>query len=177
MNKYSKLLEARNIQYILFDSNADIIYPNVSMDPSIRLSQKEWEKLSKGESVTILHDIKRFEQEVSLVALPSMEGENITGGILLLSPISTSLKMIGQLNQYLLYTIAIAATAAIFLSLIFSRNLSTRVRAFRKATSMISSGDYNVNVPDDSKDDLGYLARDFNEMVVQLKNLKRKLKG
>lgn len=43
------------------------------------------------------------------------------------------------------------------------------MRAFRKATSMISSGDYNVNVPDDSKDDLGYLARDFNEMVVQLK--------
>lgn len=169
LNKYSKLLEARNIQYILFDSNADIIYPNVSMDPSIRLSQKEWDKLSKGESVTILHDIKRFDQEVSLVALPSMEGENITGGILLLSPISTSLKMIGQLNQYLLYTIAIAATAAIFLSLIFSRNLSTRVRAFRKATSMISSGDYNVHVPDDSKDDLGYLARDFNEMVVQLK--------
>ncbi|MEX3714886.1 ATP-binding protein [Cytobacillus horneckiae] len=169
LRKYSQLLDARKIQYILFDGNADIIYPNVLMDPSLRISQAEWKQLSTGESISIMHDIKRFDQEVTLVAMPYMQGGKISGGILLLSPISSSMQMIGQLNKYLFYTICISFTAAILLSWFSSINLSNRIRAFRKATSMISSGNYNVNVPDNKKDELGHLARDFNNMANKLK--------
>ncbi|MDQ0268989.1 ATP-binding protein [Cytobacillus purgationiresistens] len=166
--KYSQLLEARNIQYILFDGKGNIIYPNIR-DPIVKLSNAEWNQLSSGKQISVSHDIKRFDQEVTLVAMPYMQGDRISGGILLLSPTSSSMQMVGQLNKYLIYTIGISLSAAIFLSLFFSKNLSNRIKVFRNATSMISEGNYNVNVPDESNDELGNLAKDFNKMANKLK--------
>ncbi|WP_080847624.1 sensor histidine kinase [Cytobacillus gottheilii] len=169
LNEYSQLLEARNIQYILFDRKGRVLYPELQQEPVVLLSEQEWLELSAGKGISVLHDIKRFDQEVTLVALPYMNGDQLIGGVILLSPISGAIQMISQLNKFLLYTIIISLTATILLSWFLAKNLIKRIRDIRDATSMISSGNYDVNVPHLYMDEIGQLAKDFNEMAARLK--------
>ncbi|WP_066295102.1 sensor histidine kinase [Bacillus sp. FJAT-29937] len=167
--EYSQLLNTRHIKYILFNYEGKVIYPKLQSTPLIQLTEKEWTEISKGNKVSVKHDIKRFGQEVSLVAVPFMQGDRLGGGILLLSPITGTMNMITQLNKFLLYTIVISLSASILISLIFSKSLIKRIKEIRKATSMISAGNYDVHVPESSIDEIGQLARDFNEMAGKIK--------
>ncbi|WNS76724.1 HAMP domain-containing sensor histidine kinase [Bacillus sp. DTU_2020_1000418_1_SI_GHA_SEK_038] len=167
--EYSQLLNTRHIKYILFNYEGKVIYPKLQSTPLIQLTEKEWTEISKGNKVSVKHDIKRFGQEVSLVAVPFMQGDRLGGGILLLSPITGTMNMIAQLNKFLLYTIVISLSASILISLVFSKSLIRRIKEIRNATSMISAGNYDVHVPESSIDEIGQLARDFNEMAGKIK--------
>ncbi|MBS4188732.1 HAMP domain-containing histidine kinase [Bacillus sp. FJAT-49705] len=167
--EYSQLLDTRHIKYLLFNNEGKVVYPKLQSSPLIQLTESEWKEISKGNKVSVKHDIKRFGQEVSLVAIPLMDGDRLTGGILLLSPITGTMKMISQLNKFLLYTIVISLSASILISLVFSKSLIKRIKDIRNATSMISAGNYDVHVPDTSMDEIGHLAKDFNEMAEKLK--------
>lgn len=169
LNEYSQLLNTRHIKYILFNYEGKVTYPKLQSSPLIQLTEAEWAEISKGKKVSVKHDIKRFGQEVSLVAIPFMQGDRLGGGILLLAPITGTMKMISQLNKFLLYTIVISLSASILISLVFSKSLIKRIKDIRNATSMISAGNYDVYVPESSIDEIGQLARDFNHMAVKLK--------
>ncbi|MBU8880062.1 HAMP domain-containing histidine kinase [Bacillus sp. FJAT-29790] len=169
LSEYSQLLDARHIKYILFNHDGKVIYPQLQSSPLIQLTKAEWEKISTGNMVSVKHDIKRFGQEVTLVALPLMHGERLAGGVLLLSPITGAMEMISRINKFLLYTIVISLSASILISLLFSKNLVKRIKDIRHATSMISAGNYDVHVPDTYMDEIGQLAKDFNGMAAKLK--------
>lgn len=170
LNEYSQLLNTRHIKYILFNYDGKVVYPKLQSSPLIQLTEPEWAEISKGNTVSVKHDIKRFGQEVSLVAVPFMQGDHLGGGILLLAPITGTMKMISQLNKFLLYTIVISLSATILISLILSKSLIKRIKDIRNATSMISAGNYNVHVPESSIDEIGQLARDFNHMAAKLRD-------
>ncbi|TYS43126.1 sensor histidine kinase [Bacillus infantis] len=169
LEEYSRLLRARNINYYLFDANYGVIYPQ-TRGLSLLFTEEERQRLAGGHSISIKHDIKRFEQEVTLVAIPYMHDSRMTGGILLMSPISGALQMASQLNKFLLYTIIISLTATILLSWVLSKNLLKRIKELRNATSMISKGDYNVNIKNTQFDEIGELAEDFNHMAAKLRS-------
>jgi signal transduction histidine kinase len=169
LEEYSQLLRARNINYYLFDGSYGVIYPQ-TRGLSLLFTEEERQRLAGGHSISIKHDIKRFEQEVTLVAIPYMHDGRMTGGILLMSPISGALQMASQLNKFLLYTIVISLTATILLSWVLSKNLLKRIKELRNATSMISKGDYNVNIKNTQFDEIGELAEDFNHMAAKLKS-------
>jgi len=169
LSEYSQILDTRHIQYLLFNYEGKIVYPKLKSAPLIQLTEKEWTAISAGKKVSVKHDIKRFGQEVSLVALPLMQGDKLAGGILLLAPITGTMQMISQLNRFLFYTIAISLTAALFISFIFSKSIVKRIKDIRNATSMISAGNYDVHVPDINQDEIGQLATDFNNMAAKLK--------
>ncbi|MFC4322176.1 sensor histidine kinase [Litchfieldia salsa] len=167
-DQYSQVLRARNIQYLVFDEKLIVNYPNKAKIPMIRWTSKELTKLSKGETIVVKSDIERFDQAVSFVAVPYINNGQFLGGVLLTSPISGSREMISQINRYLFITVIIALTIALLLSWILSRIHVKRIQKIRDATSLISLGDYNVNVPSSSFDEIGELANDFNDMVEKL---------
>lgn len=70
------------------------------------------------------------------------------------------------------WSTSIAAGAASLGSLLFSLLLAERltgpIRRFMEASRKISSGDYSVRVPVETNDELGSLAREFNQMTEHL---------
>jgi signal transduction histidine kinase len=168
--QYSNVLRARNIDFIIFDEKSNIVYPVVGKIPRVQLSEKEWAKITRGETVVVKQDIKRFDQEVSLVAVPYFEQNRLLGGILLLSPISGSREMISDINRYLFYTVLIALTVTLLLSWVLSKFHVRRIQSIREATSSVSSGNYEVHLPASTVDEIGELAHDFNQMVKKLKS-------
>lgn len=61
--------------------------------------------------------------------------------------------------------LAIAGTA------LFSRQLTEPIRALAQGTKSVSAGDFNVEVPITSHDELGLLAQSFNSMTQRIRNL------
>jgi len=84
---------------------------------------------------------------------------------------AASLKAGSVANRAIWSTVFVAATALI-VALIFSLLLAERivrpVRRFMDASRKISAGDYAVQVPVETNDELGHLAGEFNQMAAQL---------
>ena len=77
--------------------------------------------------------------------------------------------MISEVNNYLFITVVIALTVSLLLSWFLSKLHVNRIQRIREATSMISSGNYDVHVPSSSFDEIGDLGNDFNEMAREVK--------
>ncbi len=64
------------------------------------------------------------------------------------------------------------AASALIVALVFSLFLAERIvrpiRSFMEASRKIASGDYAVQVPVETSDELGSLAGEFNQMASQL---------
>lgn len=165
--QYYNVLTGRNIYLSVFDENGMILFPR-ERGPRFKITEEEWNQITRGETVIVKQDIKRFEQDVSLVALPYLVGNQLVGGILLTSPISGSREVISEINQFLLYTVLIALGISLLLSWVLSRFHVRRIKRIQEATSLVSSGDYSVKIKSSNFDEIGELAEDFNHMVEKL---------
>ncbi|MCQ6273964.1 HAMP domain-containing histidine kinase [Bacillus sp. V3B] len=165
LNEYSRVLDSRKIEYMMFDGNRRIIYPTGGR---IFLKDEEWNKIKAGQTVTVKQDLNRFDQAVTFVLLPYIRNGLFIGGILLASPISGSREMVSQINQYLLYAVLIALIVSLLLSWLLSKIHVNRIKRLQEATSLVSAGDYTVRLPSSNFDEIGELAEDFNNMVQKL---------
>jgi len=165
-NQYSRVLQGRDIYYSVLDPNLRISYGRLAMP---LLTEAELRLLVQGETVVVKRDLNRFDQAVTFVGVPYVTGETLNGVVLLISPISGTREMISQINQYLLYTVFITFAVSVLLSWFLSKIHVNRIQRIRDATSMISSGNYNVSVPSTNFDEIGELANDFNHMAQKLK--------
>lgn len=170
LQQYGHVLDARDIQYSLFDARSKIIYSTGLKTPLIELQDEEWQSIQNGHVITVKQEYKRFEEDVTFVLLPFMHHNQFGGGILLTSPIKGSRQIISQMNSYLLYTTAIVLVIALLLSWILSTFHVRRIKRLQKATSLVAGGDYSVRIPSSNFDEISELAGDFNSMVKQLNN-------
>jgi len=168
LQSYGHVLERREIQYSLFDEKSTIIYSTSSNTPLIELAETEWTKIKNGNIVTVKQDYNRFKEGVTFVLLPYVNNNQFVGGILLTSPIKGSRKVISEMNNYLLYTTAIALFFSLLLSWILSTFHVRRIKRLQHATSLVAGGDYSVRIPSSNFDEISELAGDFNSMVEKL---------
>jgi len=71
-------------------------------------------------------------------------------------------------NEVVLVAAAIAMAAAVAVSTIITRRIVSPIQEMTNASQRIAAGDYNERVAAVSEDELGELARSFNQMAVTL---------
>lgn len=78
----------------------------------------------------------------------------------------------GRVAKRAIWSTVLVSAAALIVALVLSLFLAERIvrpiRRFMEATRKISSGDYTVQVPVATRDELGRLADEFNQMAAQL---------
>ncbi|MBE1553167.1 sensor histidine kinase [Sporosarcina limicola] len=168
LQSYGHVLDARDIQYSLFNEKSVIIYSTGLKTPLNELNAEEWANIKNGHTVTVKQDFKRFDVGVTFVLLPYVINHQFVGGILLTSPIKGSREVISQMNNYLIYTTIIALAVALLLSWILSTFHGRRIKRLQEATSAVAQGDYSVRIPSSDFDEISELADDFNGMVEKL---------
>ena len=168
LESYVSILQAQNINFIVFNQQSRILYPDSGAFPPVELTREEWNVIEQGETLVVNRDVERFENTVTFVALPYVENGRLAGGVLLASPVSGTSEMISELNKTLITTMLIALAVALFMSLLLSKLHVSRLQRMRKATSMISEGHYEVDLPESNFDEFGDLAQDFNKMASKL---------
>ncbi|WP_262499754.1 sensor histidine kinase [Planococcus sp. ANT_H30] len=168
LQSYVSILKAQNISFIVFDQQSRILYPVSGSFPPVELTPKEWNVIEQGETLIVNRDVERFDFTVTFVAMPYFENDQLAGGVLLASPVSGVSEMIAELNKTLTTAILIAFAIALLFSLWLSKMHVSRIQRMQKATSMISEGHYDVNLPESNFDEFGDLAHDFNKMAAKL---------
>lgn len=168
IDQYSSVLFGRNINFSIFDSEGNILYPVGRYVPDLRLADEVLEQISKGETLVVKNKIEHSDQDVTLVALPYIIKDTLAGGIFLTAPISGSREMISEINRYLFLTVLLSFLLSILPSWVLSRIHVNRIKRLQEATSMVAAGDYSVNLPPSNFDEIGELAMDFNHMVKRL---------
>ncbi|WP_422124177.1 ATP-binding protein [Planococcus sp. X10-3] len=168
LEQYVSILQAQNINFIVFDQQSRILYPISEAFPPVELTVDEWNLIERGETLVVNRDVERFEDTVTFVALPYVEGNQLAGGVLLASPVSGTSEMIFELNRTLLTAMLAALAIALLLSYLLSKLHVSRLQRMRKATAMVSEGNYNVELPESGYDEFGDLAKDFNTMTAKL---------
>ncbi len=168
INRYAEVLFGRNIQFSVFDENINLMNPIRWRGPAVQLTEEEWRSLRSGGTIIIKYDLKRYDQEVTIVALPYIVRGEFVGGVLLTSPIKGTEESISEINRYLFLAAMFALGISLLISWWLSRFHVNRIRRIQDATSLVASGDYTVRVPDSSLDEIGELGKDFNKMVDKL---------
>lgn len=78
----------------------------------------------------------------------------------------------GYVAKRAIWSTSLVAASALIVAMLFSLLLAERIvgpiRRFMEASRKISSGDYTVQVPVETVDELGRLASEFNEMATKL---------
>ncbi|MCM3088591.1 HAMP domain-containing histidine kinase [Bhargavaea ginsengi] len=166
--EYGRVLEGRDIQFSLFDSDSAVIYSSGRPASLIKLRQEEWDKIRGGQAIIVNQEFERSDVGVTFTLLPYIRGGQFTGGVLLTSPISGSREIISELNRYLLWAMLAALAASFLLGWGLSAFHVKRLKRLRDAASRVASGDYSVRVPASKVDEIGELSEDFNGMAEQL---------
>ncbi|SEJ51558.1 Signal transduction histidine kinase [Bhargavaea ginsengi] len=168
LGEYGRVLEGRDIQFSLFDSDSAVIYSSGRPASLIKLRQEEWDKIRSGQAIIVNQEFERSDVGVTFTLLPYIRGGQFTGGVLLTSPISGSREIISELNRYLLWAMLAALAASLLLGWGLSAFHVKRLKRLRDAASRVASGDYSVRVPASKVDEIGELSEDFNGMAEQL---------
>jgi len=78
---------------------------------------------------------------------------------------------VDRVSNYLWMVGLITAAMALFLGLILTRQITNPVRALKKGAQQLSAGDLDYQVKVDSADELGDLAKSFNNMADSLNKM------
>ena len=168
LQSYVSILQAQNINFIVFDQQSRVMYPNAGAFPPVELTPEEWSVIEQGETLVVNRDVERFENTVTFVALPYVDNGQLAGGVLLASPVSGTSEMIAELNWRLVTASLLALASALLGSLFLSKLHVSRIQRMQKATSMISKGQYDIDLPESNFDEIGDLAQDINKMAMTL---------
>lgn len=145
------------------------------------MDMSSWSDLAKittGPPVNIKNDEKFFTYHRSgtgpVIATARPIGN--TEWILLVEfPQRTILSAASNYAGWILIIGGIITLTGIIIAWFMSRNITRPLKKLMDATTAIASGDYNVAVASDRRDEVGGLARSFNKMSEQIKNATKNL--
>jgi signal transduction histidine kinase len=110
-------------------------------------------------------------QRVGATAVPISDGENPRWVAVLSSPLSDVDDNVALIRRQILIAGAIALIAASLIGWWAAGAVSRRLRRLRSVAEQIADGEFDQPIPIDSGDELGQLARSFNEMQRRLARL------
>lgn len=168
LSEYGRVLEGRDIQFSLFDSDSAVVYSSGRPASLIKLRREEWDRIRNGQAIIVNQEFERSDVGVTFTLLPYIRDGHFAGGVLLTSPISGSREVISELNRYLFWAMLAALAASLLLGWGLSAFHVKRLRRIRDAASRVASGDYSVRVPSSKVDEIGELSADFNGMAERL---------
>lgn len=101
----------------------------------------------------------------SQVCAPVMVGGNIIGSVYLVERDTEQASMLMGIRYRLAIISIIVGVLSVWLSILFSRALSSRIRELADAVKVVQEGNYTYHVEPKGKDEITDLTREFNSMT------------
>ncbi|SER48858.1 two-component system, sensor histidine kinase YesM [Gracilibacillus ureilyticus] len=168
------ILSQESSMTMLVDGQNNIIASNSEEQIGHKLDRvTDMEEVLKGDT-GIFHDTKSkeprriFVQNVPLDALNKLFIISIIED----QEIVKNAHQFGKMGTILM---SITILVAVILIYILAKLFSTRIILLSKQISNVSKGDFNMRINIDGKDEIGQLANDLDQMVINTKNLLQKI--
>ncbi len=98
-------------------------------------------------------------------------GRKVLGAMVIKQPVKNVFAAINHTrNRLIIYFVAALIGVVVFINFFFSRLVSRRIQLLKEKTSRVAAGDVTVEAVDDSRDSIGSLSRNFNQMVKSIRD-------
>ena len=168
---------------ILVDRNGNIV-----VHPNYTAGNKTWEEsfpehniknisglsLLYGEIKNGSHGIQRIKMSSTYYAA-YYPLRQINGSLVFILPEEVVSEPIEKMRSLLWFVAISISIAVIAISIFFSLGITKPIEKLKKATTEIAKGNLEYTVDISPKDEIGELAKNFNEMVMKLKELTKSL--
>ncbi|MEO1770941.1 sensor histidine kinase [Candidatus Enterococcus ferrettii] len=172
------MLEPQNVKFVFISSDQIIQYPsNTKVAEQTLITKSQWESLSKGEEqkMTRSKDILGNERSTSYAMAPFFLKKQFYGVLIVTQPAGNVSDSVASVTSDLFKGFIVASVVAIFVSYFFATRQVKRINRMRSATKKIASGDFDVTIPDNGKDEFDDLAADFNSMAISLSESQKEI--
>ena len=125
-------------------------------------------KLLQGRAITWQRELPRSNQTILTAAVPFTNKEQVAGAILLSTPVADIRATISAVRRLILYSAGVAILLAIIPAYHLSRSISRPIKQMSALTVEMAKGNFRLQIPVTSRDEIGMLAENFNRLGVEL---------
>jgi two-component system phosphate regulon sensor histidine kinase PhoR len=147
---------------VIADSDRQLI----TVDNHLNRSEIQEARL-KGQGTAIRYS-QTLKADTLNVALPLYDGTNLTGYIRLSRPMLQVAQSIDEIRLSVLKALLLILLLSMILAVVFSAKIVAPIQEIEAFTDRIRRGDISGMVMIKSRDEIGQLARNINEMVAEL---------
>lgn len=156
---FSRIIVTDPSGYILYDSNASSIHEKYALSQEIYLALMGYDVANSD----FRHDVIYCN-----AASPIIYGDNTIGAIYLQEEDKLQGALLSSLQENIRTFSLTAALIATLLYIIFSLIFTGRIRALLVAIRIVGAGDYGHRLQPKGKDEMAYLAEEFNLLTDRL---------
>lgn len=169
------ILKNQEVTLTVFNNKDLMIYPKTAETYTSGISKEDFKKLSKGKRISLTirqTDFYGNDRQLALVYLPffTQDTHSFSGFVAVSSPISGIEATLTVLRNNLFTAFLFSSLGAAILSLFFAKYQVNRINRLRSATHTVASGNFDIHLENNNKDEFDDLAEDFNLMAESLKN-------
>lgn len=143
--------------------------------PIRQLTPKQLTQLKSGKPVTNLKWYDEKNRSILAVALPVSYRGEVVSGVFITTLMQDIHRVQLQIRQLLMLSALIAGLAAVLVAYIFSRHVTRPIHAMRSLIIRMRQGDFSGMIEVKREDELGDLARHFNDLNRELNETMRLL--
>lgn len=182
LNSNANLLTRQNVHFAIYDTTHRKIFASNGFAPT--MSQSDWKKLKKGETVYTKLIIPKINSKASEGSAPRMtevsrpyfyKGKMIAV-VSIATFVSTIEQNMHQIKINLIMALLTASLIALGVSYFLARSITKRIDSLRLATHQIARGNYNVEVDANGRDEVADLGRSFNQMTASLRESQQEIR-
>ena len=177
--KLGTILREENVSIAMFDENNAMTYPSSSIDTKSALTEDELNHLKNGAAINLKEVQMNFTGEavdnLITVYYPIIKNGQYKGYVALASPMSRIQTEVRELRNSMFIAFGAALIIGIMMSFVFANYQTRRINKLRKATHKISEGDFDVQLPVESRDEFDDLIKDFNNMAHSLRESEKEV--
>lgn len=139
------------------------------------LTFEEVKTALKGEETTGVHELKNGER-VLYVVVPILRDEKTAGAVMLVTSLEEIYATLDSIRRLMSLYSVVGGLAALLVSLLLAAHFANPINRLAAAVRRVSEGHLDQRVSINSKDEIGLLAEDFNEMAAKLEEADRTLR-
>lgn len=131
--------------------------------------QSDLQTVLSGGTVARRGSNQYFGMDVLFVAVPIKKDGEVSGGVLIHTPLAPIEANLRAINEAVIYSLLLGIAASIVLAFIFSRSVSAPILKINSVARAMADGDFSLQAPVMSGSELGMLADSINTLSSQLK--------
>jgi two-component system, sensor histidine kinase YesM len=153
-------------EFVIIDNNKTIIYHTREELISNQFRSNYISEILKSRNGNIITTV---DNRQTLITFNTSRFTNWT--VISIIPVNVLYKNITNLAYIIILTVIICILLSLFVAILISRNITRPISTLRRLMKKAESGQFDINIPVTSKDEIGALSTSFNTMVTRINSL------